>query len=65
MVTHSCVGNINFADTANIRLVHGILMKEVRNEATYISNIYEIQIKPMQFKWANSFQPWKKISQTL
>ena len=28
----SHVGNINFADPANIRQVHSILMNEVRNE---------------------------------
>ena len=49
----SHVGSINFADPANIRQVHGILMNEVRNEATQISNKYKIQIEPMQFKWDN------------
>ena len=38
----SYVGGINFADPANIRQVHGILMHEVRDEAIYISNKYKI-----------------------
>ena len=51
MVIHSHVGCINLTDPANIRQIHRILMNEVRNEATYISNKYKIQIDTMQFKW--------------
>ena len=45
------IGSINFADPANIRQICGILINELRDEATYINNKYIIQIEPMQFKW--------------
>ena len=51
MAVCSCVYNINVVDPANIRQVYGILMNEVKNETTYISNKYKIQKEPMQFKW--------------
>ena len=30
---HSHVGSINFADPSNIRQVHGMVMKEVKDES--------------------------------
>ena len=50
MALCSHVGSIDFTDPANIRQVHETLMNDVRNDATYISNKYKIQIEPIQFE---------------
>ena len=51
MALHSHGGRINFADPANIRLVHEALMSQIGNKAINISNMYKIQIEPIQFEW--------------
>ena len=51
MAPRTCMGDINFADPANIRKAHKELMTQVRTKAIYISNKYKIQVEHIQFEW--------------
>ena len=51
MALSSHMGNINFADPADIWKAHKELIIQVRTKAIHNSNKYKTQIEPPQFEW--------------
>ena len=47
----SHIGSINFADPVSIRKAHKELMRQVKDEASHITNKYKVQLEPFYFEW--------------